>query len=173
MLRSLVGSEMCIRDRPPAERGALYNRQMYQMRFFCTFACPARRPGVVSRAMSCGPRRGGRVFTLAHVCVPAGLHGARSGRSKSRDLATNHGSLSAETDPTRPVETRPKKYNVFVASPLSAAVSEAPKQPSKATQPRHTSLCDSHERCFCVGVRGRACVYVIYSRILALQWYTR
>ena len=45
---------------------------------------------------------------------------------------------------------------------LSAVVFDLPQQPSKAWQPRYNSrassfsLCDSHERCFCVWVREEA-----------------
>ena len=50
-----------------------------------------RRPWVFSRALGYGARRGARLNTTAQVCVPGGRRGACSGRSKLRNLASNHG----------------------------------------------------------------------------------
>ena len=44
--------------------------------------------------------QGARLYTTVQVWVPARLHGACSRLSKSRDLASNHGSLSAELEPS-------------------------------------------------------------------------
>ena len=59
---------------------------MYQMHFFCTFACPARP--AAGRFSCCRLRdtQGGRNDARAHVWAPAGLGGACSGRPKSREL---------------------------------------------------------------------------------------
>ena len=46
--------------------------------------------GLFSRSRLRGAQ-GGRAYTTAQVWAPAGLRGARSGHSKSRELASNHG----------------------------------------------------------------------------------
>ena len=52
------------------------------------FSLPAA--GLFSRSRLRGTQ-GGRLYTTARVWVPAGLRDPRSGRPKSRDLASNHG----------------------------------------------------------------------------------
>ena len=60
-------------------------------------------------------------------------------------------------------------------SPSCAVVVEVPQQLSMAGQPRYNSrdsmfsLCDCHERCFCVWARERACVRVRHCSILQQQ----
>ena len=134
---------------------------------------PARpAAGRFSRSRLRGTQ-GGRVYTTAQFWVPAGLRGSRSGLSKSRDLTSTHRIASAELEPTRPMETC--KHNIVFILHLSLLLfSEPSQQPSKATrrQPRcnshvsSLSLCDSHERCFCMCVRERACVRVIIDFVI-------
>ena len=58
---------------------------------FSTLACFSPAPlGLFSRTRLRGTQ-GGRLYTTAQVCVPAGLRGVCSGCSKSRNLANNHG----------------------------------------------------------------------------------
>ena len=84
-----------------------------------------------------------------------------SGRSKSRNVASNRGIVRGSKAHTTPPQM------LFFFSPffhLSAAVIEVPQQLSKARWPRYSSRassfsrCDSLERCFCVWARELACV---------------
>ena len=74
------------------------------------------------------------------------------------------GLLSDQRKPTRSMQT--PKMPFFSFLPLVAAVFEVPHQSSKARQTWYSSrasrfsLRDSHEWCFCVQVRERACVRV-------------
>ena len=110
--------------------------------------------------------QGARVYPTAQVLVPVGLRGARSGRSKSRHLASNRGIAFRRTRANQ-AHGNPQHAIYVIIFPsfhLSAAVFEVPQQPSKARQPLSNSrassfsLCDSHEGCFCVWARERACV---------------
>ena len=64
---------------------------MYQMPSFCTSAtCSVPAAGLSSRSRLRGTQ-GARLYTRRKFWAPAGLRGARSGRSKSRFLATSRG----------------------------------------------------------------------------------
>ena len=126
------------------------------------------RPRIVSYALGSGPRRG-------PACTPWRKRGSRPG-SVARALGVQScaicqvitWSFSAELEPARPMETPKRPFFPFIFSPLYAAVSEGPQQPSRARKPQYSSrassfsLCDSHERCFCacvfVSVRVLSCV---------------
>ena len=65
------------------------------------FSVPAA--GLFSRSRLRGTQ-GGRLYTTAQVWIQAGLRGACSGRSKSRNLGSNHGVASAELEPSETME---------------------------------------------------------------------
>ena len=80
-----------------------------------------RCPWVFSRALGCKARRGARLYTTAQVWVPGRLRGACSGRSKSRNLASNHGvafrRAKAEQDNGKPTAAVVERSNtVTIAS---------------------------------------------------------
>ena len=70
----------------------------------CTLFSGAR--GSFSRSRLQGTQ-GGHLYTTAKVWVPGGLHGASSGRSKSRNVASDHGvafrGARAEQDDGKPI----------------------------------------------------------------------
>ena len=104
--------------------------------------------------------------TMVQVWVPAGLRGAYSGRSKSRNLASNHGITFRPARANR-ANAKPRKRHFFIFD-LSLLLfwKYHSTRPSKARQPRHSnrassvSLCDNHKRCLCVSVRVCARVSV-------------
>ena len=68
--------------------------------FFFTFARFSLAPvGRLSRSRLRGTK-GTNLYTTAQVWVPGGLRGACSGRSKTRNLASITGLLSAELEPS-------------------------------------------------------------------------
>ena len=79
-----------------------------------------------SRFAGCGARVGrGRLYTTTQVCVPAGLHVARSGHSEPRRLAGNYGeSRSNLLEPSRFMENLTSFYErtVNTNTPSSPAV---------------------------------------------------
>ena len=127
--------------------------------------------GLFSRSQLLGTQ-GTRLYTTVQVWAPTGLRGACSGHSKLRNLASNHGTAFRRVTANQ-AHRNPHNMYIFRFSPLSAAVSEGPQQPSMARQPRYNSralrfsLCDSHsryshERSFCMCVRERVCVRVCH-----------
>ena len=63
---------------------------MYQCEFCCTFLRLSPAPaGLFSRSQMRGTQ-GPRLYTTAQVWVPGVLRGACSGRSKPRNLTSNH-----------------------------------------------------------------------------------
>ena len=64
-------------------------------------------------ARSAGGHAGGKHVLTAQVWAPAGLRGARSGRSKSRRAGSFAGVLSAEPEPSGTVEIHTKKGQQF------------------------------------------------------------
>ena len=104
-----------------------------------------------------------RVYTTAQVWVPAGLRGACSGRSKSRNI-TNSGGEFAQLEPTRAMGNPEWSLFLFFTAAASFAFLKSPQQPSKPRQSRYNSsascfsLYDSHGRGCCV-LCERACVY--------------
>ena len=94
----------------------------------CTLFSGAR--GSFSRSRLRGTQ-GTRLYTTTQVWVPAGLRGACSGRSKSRNLASDRGIAfrPATVEPTRPMQT--PKMSFFSFFDLSAAVFEVLQQLSK------------------------------------------
>ena len=88
----------------------------YKIVFFAeckTFSLPAA--GLFSRSWLRGTQ-GTRPYTTVQVWVPAGLHDACSGCSKSRNLASNHGIAFR---PGRANQAHVTPQNIFVyVSPL-------------------------------------------------------
>ena len=80
-----------------------YNTCMYAL--FCAlanFSLPTA--GLFSRSRLRGTQ-GGRVHTAMQAWAPAGLRGACSGHSKSRELALFHGIAFRDAEPPRTMET--------------------------------------------------------------------
>ena len=77
---------------------------------YTTFLFP---PRAFSRALWLRGTQGGRLYTTVQVFVPAGLRGACSGRSKSRDLASNHG-IAFRRPRAYQAHGNPEKLCVFV-----------------------------------------------------------
>ena len=134
---------------------------MYEMHFFCTSASLSLlAAGLFSRSWLRGTQ-GERLYTRRKFLAPAGLRGACSGRSELRELARNHGVAFHRAIPNE-AHANPQDvivfYSSFIFSPLSAALSQLPRQPSKGRQPRcksrslSFSLCDCHDACVCVRV---------------------
>ena len=101
---------------------------MYQMHFLCTpasFSVPA--VGIFSRSRLKGTQ-GGRLDTTAQVWVPPGPRGARSGRSKSLDLASNHGIAIRSAEPSKVIETPKCRFFSFFA--LLLYLVRVPLEPS-------------------------------------------
>ena len=157
----LVG-ERSGRRKPPAERGALYNRQMYQMRFFCTFACPARPTAAYFSRSRLRDTRGG-------ACTPRRKCGFRPG-SVTRALGVQNcairhaftGSFSASSSLAGQWKPDNLLCSAAAASCLYHTVPQALKL-STWWQPRYnssrtssSSFCDRHGRCICC-VRVCAC----------------
>ena len=140
----------------------MFDTCMYKMHFLRVSATsPLPAAGLFSRSRLRARRRA--ACTLRRECGPPPGSVARALGIQSRgELALFAGSLSAQPDPSRSMET--PKLVTFPFFHLSASVSEAPQQLSKAGELPYNSrassfpLCDSHERCFCVCVRERACV---------------
>ena len=110
--------------------------------------------------------QGGRVYTTAQVWAPAGLHGARSGRSKSRELASNHG-IAFPLSQSIAGQWKPLQYKKF-ALLLLLLYHVCITQPLKLTS---SLLCDSHgttavthQALRCLGVC--ACVSCFLSNYL-------
>ena len=133
-----------------------------------TFSAP--RPRFLFRPLvflsRCRPRghAGARVYTTAQVWVPAGLRGACSGRSQSRNLASNRGEafrrVRAKQDDGSPTVL----HDLFCCCCCCCCRSMYFITPSlklscgshgSITNP-HQSLafCDGHRRCICL----RLCV---------------
>ena len=72
------------------------------------------RPRVVPRALGCGARRGGAC--TSRLWALAGLRGARAGRSKSLDLACNHGIAFRPAEPSKVMETPKMSFILFCFS---------------------------------------------------------
>ena len=133
------------------------------------FSLPAA--GLFSRSRLRGTQSA-RLCTTAQVQVPAGLPGARLGRSSRESWPSNRGIAFRATTvaPTRPMPT--PKTSFFPPFFTSATVFQVPQQSSKASQARYNSrassfpLRDSHERCVCVWVRQHECVRLCQCRIL-------
>ena len=90
---------------------------MYETDFFCgtqNFSLPAA--GLFSRSRLRGTQ-GVRPYTTAQVWVPTGLRGACSGRSKSRNLASNAGLLSDQPE-TNQAHANPQAAIYFSFFPL-------------------------------------------------------
>ena len=124
---------------------------MYQMHFLCTsasFSVPA--VGIFSRSRLKGTQ-GGRLDTTAQVWVPPGPRGARSGRSKSLDLASKHGIAFRPAEPSK-VMKPPKCHFRCICYKCHTS----PQNVYTLTQPRYNSsrassvtLGDGHEQhCF-------------------------
>ena len=129
-----------------------------------------RRPWVSSRALRCGAHRG-------PACTPRCRFGSRPG-SVARALGVQcheiwhvvAGLLSDQLEPTGPVQPRKLYFFSFFtfvllllthhSSWLSTTINRQPRYNSRASS---FSLCDNHERCFCVWLRERAyvCLCVI------------
>ena len=106
-------------------------------------------------ALVCGARRGPRVLTT-QVSGPAGLRGAWSGRSKSRDLACKHGITFRLAGHRRTMETPQLKFFFFCSAAAVACLHHTVPQPLKFSalwQPWYhssrtsSSICDGHGRC--------------------------
>ena len=118
--------------------------------------------------------QGVRVYTPAQVWVPAGLGDARSGRSKSRDLVSNHEIVLRRARDNQ-AHGIPQNCHLFFVFPVFLAPlfvflkyhSRRQRLGSHGTS-RASSfpLCDSHERCFCVCTRKHAYVCVCVCVII-------
>ena len=148
---------------------------MYEIDLFCgiqNFFYLAA-VGLFSRSQLRGTQ-GARQYTTVNVWVSAELRRACSGRSKSRNLASNHG-IGFRPARANQAHANPKNvggYFLHFFTSLLLSLCLRIHQLPKARQPRDNcrassfSVCDSHERCFCVWVRECACVCVWYFKIL-------
>ena len=142
--------------------GALYVVMHFFFAYWPAFLCC---PRVFSRALGCGARRG-PANTNGASRVPAVLRGACSGSSKSRELVNNHG-IAFRRARANQTHGNPQAVFLFLVCfafcccvELSATSTKpALKTLYTLTQPRYNSsraicfsLCDSHERCFCLCV---------------------
>ena len=103
-----------------------------------------------------GGTQGARLYTTARVWVPAGLHGACSERSKSRNscqVAT--GSLSAGLEPSKTMENPHFSFFALVFAPLLYS--------HGATLASSFPRCHSHGHysCACARVCAGLCMYVL------------
>ena len=106
--------------------------------------------------------------TLAGYITPL-VHGMEWLRFSS-GKASNHGIAFRPATQSKPGPCMRTPQMPCISLP--STVFEVLQQLSEARQPRYNSrasgfsLCDSHERCFCVWFRELACVRVCHCRIL-------
>ena len=108
------------KDHPPGQLHAY----VPHARFLHIFMPGSVGLGRFSRCRLRGTQ-GARVYTTAQVWGPAGLRGARSGRSKSRDPASNQGIAFRLAESRRTLET--PQRNVFVLLLYPARITPPPK----------------------------------------------
>ena len=138
--------------------------------FFCgiqKFSLPAAG---LFLALSAVGHQGTRLYTSVQVQVPAGLHGTRSGSSKSRNLASNHGIAFHRARANQVHGNPPQNAIWFLFCALLQCTSicykyhTSPQTLYTFTQPRYNtsrpssfSLCDRHmnraSACACECVR--------------------
>ena len=87
---------------------------VYEMHFSSYLHALLGRPRVVFSRSRLRGTQGGRAYATGHVWVPAGLPGARSGRSKRRDLPSNHRIAFRLAEPRRTMET--PQIEIFAAA---------------------------------------------------------
>ena len=121
------------------------------MQFVRTFACPAQlAAGRFSRSRLRGTQ-GGRLCTTAQVWISAGLRDARYGRSKSRDLASNHGIAFRLAEPRRTMENPQLKIFALMLLLCHVCVTPFLKPSSSGSQgTSSSSFCNGHGRCISV-----------------------
>ena len=133
---------------------------LYQMHFVCKYACPARPAAGRFSLFRLRGTQAARVYTTAQVSVPAELRGVRSGRAKSRHLASNHGIAIRLAEPRRTMEI--PQCSIFALLLLYHAVCITPSLKLSSSTLRQTlsnssrtsssSFCDGHGHCICVRV---------------------
>ena len=119
---------------------------------FATVKRPENAPRSLPGTQTCA------VVYRRAPCVP---------RSREHEKIPTGAGEKRETGlkPTRPMWNRQNLF-FFIVSRMFDAVFDLQQKSSNARQPQYNSrassisLCDSHERCFCVWVRERACVIV-------------
>ena len=122
--------------------------------FFCTFACPARGS---SLALSAAGQTGASACTPRRKCASLPRSVARAlGRSKSRDLASDHGIASRLAEPRRTMETPQNSIFPRLTLLFHTCITPSPELSSSllcgshgTTAVAHQALpfCDGHGRC--------------------------
>ena len=95
------------------------------------------------------------MYTTVQLWAQAGLRGACSARSKSRELAFFHGIAFHDAKPLRTMENPQFSYSLcwcYHAVPPALKLSTLRQPRYKGSRTSSSFLCDGHDRCFSLHV---------------------